>query len=78
MWNLSFINETDFTNHVRATIEKYGEKLDAFEIVIENEIRLKEDNENLKFNLFEIDDYKIGIASHYDVPHLIEYDIEEI
>ena len=53
-------------------------KLDAFEIVIDNEIRLKEDNENLKFNLFEIDDYKIGIASHYDVPHLIEYDIEEI
>ena len=53
-------------------------KLDAFEIVIDNEIRLKEDNENLKFNLFEIDDYKIGIASYYDVPHLIEYDIEEI
>ena len=25
MWNLSFISEEDFTNHVKATIEKYGE-----------------------------------------------------
>ena len=26
MWNLSFISEDDFTKHVKATIEKYGEK----------------------------------------------------
>ena len=26
MWNLSFISEADFTAHVRATIEKYGDK----------------------------------------------------
>ena len=26
MWNLTFISEEDFTNHVKATIEKYGEK----------------------------------------------------
>lgn len=32
-WNLSFISETDFTNHVKATIDKYGEKLDSFDIV---------------------------------------------
>lgn len=25
MWNLSFISEQDFTEHVKATIEKYGE-----------------------------------------------------
>ena len=25
MWNLSFITEQDFTDHVKATIEKYGE-----------------------------------------------------
>ena len=32
-WNLSFISEKDFTNHVKATIDKYGEKLDSFDIV---------------------------------------------
>lgn len=32
MWNLSFISEEDFRNHVIATIEKYGEKLDSFDI----------------------------------------------
>ena len=30
MWNLNFISEEDFTNHVKATIEKYGEKLESF------------------------------------------------
>lgn len=29
MWNLTFITEEDFTNHVKATIEKYGEKLES-------------------------------------------------
>ena len=32
MWNLSFISERDFTNHVRLTIEKYGEKLESFDL----------------------------------------------
>lgn len=32
MWNLTFINEEDFTNHVKATIEKYGEKLESFDL----------------------------------------------
>lgn len=27
MWPLTYINEVDFTQHVRSTIEKYGEKL---------------------------------------------------
>lgn len=31
-WNLSFISEEDFINHVKATIDKYGEKLDSFDI----------------------------------------------
>ncbi len=31
-WNLSFINEADFTKHVRYTIEKYGEKLKPFDL----------------------------------------------
>ncbi|MGN1126939.1 MAG: Eco47II family restriction endonuclease [Ruminococcus sp.] len=32
MWGLSFISEEDFTNHVKATIEKYGEKLKSFDL----------------------------------------------
>ena len=32
MWNLSFISEQEFTDHVKATIEKYGEKLESFDL----------------------------------------------
>lgn len=32
-WNLTFISEEDFVNHVKATIDKYGEKLESFDIV---------------------------------------------
>lgn len=32
MWNLTFISEEDFTDHVKATIEKYGEKLESFDL----------------------------------------------
>ena len=31
-WPLNFINEKDFYNHVKATIEKYGEKLQSFDL----------------------------------------------
>lgn len=31
-WKLSFITEDDFKRHVAATIEKYGEKLESFDI----------------------------------------------
>ena len=32
MWNLSFISEEDFQNHVQNTIKKYGEKLESFDL----------------------------------------------
>lgn len=32
MWKLDFITEQDFTDHVKATIEKYGEKLESFDL----------------------------------------------
>lgn len=32
MWPLSFISEEDFKDHVIATIEKYGEKLESYDI----------------------------------------------
>lgn len=31
-WKLKFISEEDFTEHVKATIEKYGEKLKSFDV----------------------------------------------
>lgn len=53
-------------------------KLDSFEIIIADEIRLKNDPKNLKFNLFNVENYKIGIAGHYDVSDLIEFDVEKL
>ncbi len=32
MWRLNFISESDFEKHVRATIAKYGEKLESFDL----------------------------------------------
>lgn len=31
-WNLKFVSEKEFTEHVKATIEKYGEKLESFDV----------------------------------------------
>lgn len=31
-WPLSFISESDFRNHVISTIEKYGEKLESYDV----------------------------------------------
>ena len=53
-------------------------QLDSFEIIIEDEINLKNDDKNLTFNLFDIEGYKIGIASHYEVSDLIEYDVNDL
>lgn len=32
MWGLSYISENDFTQHVKATIEKYGDKLKSYNL----------------------------------------------
>ncbi len=32
MWSVSFISEKDFTEHVKATIQKYGDKLESFDL----------------------------------------------
>lgn len=40
MWNLTFITEEDFTNHVKSTIEKYEEKLESFDLKRFNKILL--------------------------------------
>ena len=43
-WNLNFISEEDFKKHVRATIMKYGEKLESYD--------LRRFNSNLKDSAF--------------------------
>ena len=53
-------------------------KLDSFEIIIKDKITLKNDNEDLKFNLFNIENYKIWIASEYEVSDLSECDVKEL
>jgi 4'-phosphopantetheinyl transferase len=52
--------------------------LDSFEIIISDKISLKNDTEDLKFNLFNIENYKIGIAGHYYVVDLTQYDADEL
>lgn len=36
MWNVSFITENQFTEHVKATIEKYGDKLESYDLKLFN------------------------------------------
>ena len=46
--------------------------LDSFEIIINEKIRLKNDENNLKFSLFDVDEYKMAVCSKYSViepPH---------
>ncbi len=52
--------------------------LDSFEIIINEKIKLKNDKKNLKFNLFDYNNYKIAITSHYKDYELKEYNIEEL
>ena len=53
-------------------------KLDSFEIVINNEIKLKNDKRNIKFSLFDINNYKLAIASNYNVKKVTKYNIADI
>ncbi|RAP52493.1 MAG: hypothetical protein BZ137_08615 [Methanosphaera sp. rholeuAM130] len=50
--------------------------LDSFEIIIEEDMRLKNDKNDIKFNLFDIKNYKLAVASHEKVDKCIEYKIE--
>ena len=52
--------------------------LDSFEIIIKDSIRLKDDNDDIIFNLFDIKDYKLAVASNNSVDRCIEYDIESL
>lgn len=46
--------------------------LDDFEILIDDEIRLKDDENGLRFSLFDVESYKLAICSEYDVEKIDE------
>ena len=52
--------------------------LDKFEIIINNDIKLKNDKNNLKFSLFDVDEYKMAICSKYSVKEYSTYNSNEL
>ena len=52
--------------------------LDKFEIIINNEIKLKNDEDNLKFSLFDVDQYKMAICSKYPINEYSTYKSNEL
>ena len=48
--------------------------LDSFEIIIDGDIKLKNDKNNVKFNLFDVDDYKLASAGHFNTKKLEKYE----
>lgn len=52
--------------------------LDSFEIIISDDIKLKNDKNNLEFSLFDINDYKLAVAGHYKVGNVTEVKVKEL
>ena len=53
-------------------------ELNSFEIIKKDKIALKNNKNNLKFNLFTIDNYKLAICSKYDVNNYEKYQSKEL
>ncbi len=47
--------------------------LNSFEIIINDEIKLKNDKNHLKFSLFDIENYKLAVCSKYTVKDIYSY-----
>ena len=52
--------------------------LNSFEIVIDDEIKLKNDKNNLKFSLFNVEDYKLAVCCKYSSNKLKKYYSKEL
>lgn len=64
-------------SYIKYTGLGFNLKLDSFQIIIDEKIRLKNNN-NIKFNLFNLDKYKLAIASKYDLKICQEYSVDEL
>jgi 4'-phosphopantetheinyl transferase len=53
-------------------------ELDQFEILIGDEITLKGNENNLKFSLFDVENYKLAACSKHNVKKAVEYNIEDL
>ena len=53
-------------------------KLNSFEIMIDDEIKLKNDKNNLKFSLFDLADYKLAVCSKYKIKDYFKYSLDEL
>ena len=47
--------------------------LNSFEIIIDKEIKLKNDKNNIKFNLFDLGEYKLASAGHFKTKNIKKY-----
>jgi 4'-phosphopantetheinyl transferase len=47
--------------------------LNSFEIIIDKEIKLKNDKNNIKFNLFDLGEYKLASAGHFKTKNIRKY-----
>ncbi|WP_067040867.1 4'-phosphopantetheinyl transferase superfamily protein [Methanobrevibacter sp. YE315] len=52
--------------------------LDKFEIILDKEIRLKNDNDDLKFSLFDLNDYKLAVCAKSNVKDVIKYSVDDL
>lgn len=52
--------------------------LDSFTIQIDDEIKLKNDVNGIKFNLFDIGEYKLASASKYDIRKCEKWNVNDI
>lgn len=52
--------------------------LDSFEIILGDEIKLKNDEDNIKFSLFDVGEYKLACASNYSIQNCFEYKIDDL
>lgn len=65
-------------SYMKYTGLRFNLELDSFEIIIKDRISLKNDKNNLKFNLFDVDDYKFAICSKYDVKKFTQYSVDDL
>ncbi len=56
----------------------FNMELDSFEIIINDKIKLKDNKDNVKFSLFDINNYKLATSSKYNIKEVTEYNINDL